>query len=122
MKIKTIVIKSKEEFNKDTLAFARKLDKGEKVKPLKGEYFESLEAVRNFLTERRLELWRAIRDKGPKSLTELAKLVRRDYKDVHQDVAILVDAGLVDLRKSKSAKTRALTPVSLADQLEFQVA
>jgi len=116
------VIKSREEFDSESLDIARRLDRGEKMKPIKGEYFESLEAVRNFLTEKRLELWRAIRDQAPKSLTELAKFVKRDYKDVHQDVSILVEIGLVDLRKPKGAKTRALRPVSLFDQLEFQVA
>lgn len=122
MKTKKIVIKSREEFNAASLDFARRLDRGEKVTPMKGEYFESLEAVRNFLTEKRLELWRAIRDQDPMSLTNLAKLVNRDYKDVHQDVSILVEIGLVDLRKPKGAKTRALKPYSLVDQLEFKVA
>jgi len=122
MKTKKIVIKSREEFNAESLNIARRLDRGEKVKSSKGEYFESLEAVRNFLTEKRLELWRAIRDQAPKSLTELAKLVKRNYKDVHQDVSILVEVGLVDLRKSKGVTTRALRPVSLVDQLQFQVA
>jgi predicted transcriptional regulator len=119
---KKIVIKSKEEFDSDALKFARKLDQGEKVKSQKGEFFESLEAVRNFLTEKRLELWRMIRDQEPKSLTELAELVKRNYKDVHQDVAILVEIGLVDLRKPKNSKTRALKPVSIVDRLEFRVA
>ena len=122
MKIKRIVIKSRVEFNADIMEFARRVDRGERVTSMKGEYFESLEAVRNFLTEKRLELWRTIRDREPKSLTNLAKLVGRDYKDVHQDVSILVEVGLVDLRKPKGAKTRALMPVSLADQLEFKVA
>ena len=122
MKTKTIVIKSREELNAETLAWARRADRGQKVQALKGEFFESLEAVRNFLTEKRLELWRTIRDRAPASLTDLAKLVRRDYKDVHQDVSILVEVGLVDLRKPKGAKTRALKPVSLVDQLEFKVA
>ncbi len=122
MKTKRIIIKSRREFDDETLQFFRKLDRGEKVKPFKGEFFESLEAVRNFLTEKRLELWRIIRDKEPGSLTELARLIKRDYKDVHQDVSILVEVGLVDLRKPKRAKTRALKPVSLVDQLEFKVA
>jgi len=122
MKTKKIIIKSRREFDDETLKFFRKLDRGEKVKPLKGEFFESLEAVRNFLTEKRLELWRIIRDKEPQSLTELARLVMRDYKDVYQDVSILVEVGLVDLRKPKKAKTRAVKPVSLVDQLEFKVA
>ena len=55
-------------------------------------------------------------------MTALAQLVKRDYKEVHQDVAILVEVGLVDLRKPKGAKTRALKPVSIVDQLEFRVA
>ncbi len=122
VKIKKIVIKSREEFNKEVLDAAKKIDKGEKVKSLKGQSFESLEAVRVFLTEKRLELWRTIRDKAPNSLVELARLVKRDYKDVHQDVSILVEVGLVDLRKPKNAKTRALKPVSLVDLLEFKVA
>ncbi len=122
MKTKRIVIKSREEFDTESLQFARRLDRGEKVKPVKGEYFESLDAVRNFLTEKRLELWRMIRDQEPKSLTDLAKMARRDYKDVHQDVSILVEVGLVDLRKPKDAKTRALKPVSIVDALEFRVA
>ena len=122
MKVKKIVIRSKNECDAAALEFARRLDRGEKPRPHSGVYFESLEAVRNFLTEKRLELWRVIRDQEPHSLTELAHLVKRDYKDVHQDVSILADVGIVDLRKPKGATTRAIKPVSLVDQLEFKVA
>jgi predicted transcriptional regulator len=122
MKTKRIIIKSRGEFDAEALNLAKALDRGEKVKNHKGVYFESLEAVRVFLTDKRLELWRAIRDQSPQSLTILAKMVHRDYKDVHQDVSILVEAGLIDLRKPKGATTRALKPVSLVDQLEFRVA
>ncbi|MFI5391652.1 MAG: hypothetical protein ACHQYQ_09845 [Bacteriovoracales bacterium] len=122
MKIKKIVIKSREEVDAELLEFAKALDKGKKIKPLIGEYFESLEAVRFFLTEKRLELWRTIRDKEPKSLTDLAKLVGREYKDVYQDVHILLEVGLIELKKPKGATTRALKPVSLADQIQLKVA
>lgn len=122
MKIKKIVIKAREEILGEELAFARKLDRGERAGSLRGDYFESIEAVRRFLTDARLQLWRAIRDQKPDSLTELAKILGRNFADVHSDVRILVDAGLVDLRKPKGAKTRALKPVSLVDQLRFEVA
>lgn len=122
MKTKKIIIKSSKDFQAETLAWAKKFDRGEKVKPLKGVYFESLEAVRRFLTDARLELWRTIRDKKPNSISELAKISDRNFADVHQDLRILVDVGLVDLRKPKGAKTRALKPVSLVDQLRFEVA
>lgn len=122
MKTKRIVIKSRAEMESEDLTFAKRLDRGEKVKPLKGEFFESLEAVRTFLTENRLELWRVVRDDEPNSLTDLAQRVNRDYKSVHDDVMILAEAGLVDLRKPKGAKTRVLKPVSIVDQIEFKVA
>ncbi len=122
MKIKKIVIKSRREFDEEFLDIAKRLERGEKVKPSKGEFFESLEAVRSFLTDKRLELWRVIRDQEPESLTALARLVKRDYKDVHQDVAILVEVGLVEYKKPKGSKTRAVKPVSVVDQLEFKVA
>jgi predicted transcriptional regulator len=122
MKVKRIVIRPRNEVDSELRAFGKALDRGESPKSLKGEYFESLEAVRTFLTERRLELWRTIRDQTPRSLTELAKRVGRDYKDVHQDVSILVEVGLVELQKPKNATTRALQPVSLVEALEFRVA
>jgi len=122
MKTKKILIKSKQEMHAEELEFARKLDRGEKVRPLRGEYFESIEAVRRFLTDTRLALWRTIRDKKPSSISELAHLVKRNFADVHRDIGILVEVGLVDLRKTKGIKTRARRPVSLADQLHFEVA
>jgi len=121
MKTKKIVIKSKEEMHAEELELARKLDRGEKASKVKGDYFESLEAVRRFLTDARLQLWRAIRDKKPNSISELAKILGRNFADVHEDLQILVEVGLVDLRKPKGAKTRAIKPVSLADQLRFEV-
>ncbi len=122
MKIKRILIKSREEMQKESIAFAKRLDRGEKVNLLQNHYFESIEAVRRFLTDARLELWRTIRDKKPNSLTELAKILDRNFADVHQDVHILVEAGLIDLQKPKGSKTRARKPISLADQLRFEVA
>lgn len=120
MKTKRIVIQSSEESWDKALSFARKLDKKQKVKPQKGEYFESLEAVRNLLTEKRLELWRAIRDEKPVSIHSLAKLVDRDFKSVHRDISVLVAVGLVELKRAD--KGPAQRPISLADQLRLDVA
>ncbi len=122
MKIKKIIIKSRQEFDHESIEFAKRLDKGEKVKALKGHFFESLEAVRNVLTEKRLEHWRVIRDRKPHSITELARWVNRDFKSVHEDISILIEADLVELRSPKGAKTRARKPFSIADQLIFKVA
>ena len=121
MKTKKIVIKSRDEIHEQELEYGRRIDRGEKVHHLRGEYFESIEAVRKFLTETRLELWRTIRDKKPNSISELAQLVHRNFADVHQDLRILLDVGLIDFCKPKGSKTRAKKPISLADELHFKV-
>ncbi len=122
MKTKKIRIKAKEEFIADLISVAKALDRGEKIKPRRGEYFESLEAVRNVLTEKRLTLWRVIRDQHPGSISELSKLAQRDFKSVHRDVAVLVSFGLVGLVKGKGRRGDVQKPTSLVDALMLEVA
>jgi len=51
-----IGIKSLENVLEDTKEVMKKLERGEKVKPEKGLYFESIEGFRKALTPKRLEL------------------------------------------------------------------
>src|SRR5947209_4596694 len=57
--------------------------------------FTSIEAARNFLTRERLALLHAIRAQHPSSLYELARMVKRDFKNVQEDIRILERHGLV---------------------------
>lgn len=122
MRTKRIRIKSRVDFNAELLAAARKIDRGETIRDQKGEYFESLDAVRNILTARRLELWHMIRDKKPASISSLATLVDRDFKSVYQDVRLLVAVGIVDLCETRGKGGKRLVPRSLADTLILEVA
>ena len=122
MKIKRIRIETKDRFFNEALAVAKALDRGGKPAHLRGEFFESLEAVRNVLTEKRLELWRLIRDRHPGSILELSRIAQRDFKSVHRDVAVLVAAGLVELWKGKGRRGDTRKPKSLADALMLEVA
>lgn len=122
MRTKKIRIKSRVDFNAELLRTARKIDRGEKIKEQRGEYFESLDAVRNVLTPRRLELWHLIRDGKPASISNLAVLADRDFKSVYQDVRLLVAVGIVDLRETHGKGGKRLVPISLADILTLEVA
>ncbi len=97
---------------------ARAAAAGEKVKP-KGHrlFFTSPEALRRFLTPKKLELIRLIRKRHPDSINELAALAHRDFKRVYQDIRSLTDAGLVDLTKNGGRKT---TP-RVADELHLEI-
>jgi predicted transcriptional regulator len=122
VKIKKIRIKSREAFDQDLRAVARAMDQGKAMKPIKGEFFESLDAVRSVLTDKRLELWRAIRDQKPDSISALAELVGRGFRGVHRDVKLLETLGLVSLKKTKGDRGDLQHPVSLADELQLAVA
>jgi len=122
MRTKKIKIRPRAAFDSELLATARKFDRGEKTAAIRGDYFESIDAVRNILTPRRLQLWQAIRDQKPASIMSLARMVRRDFKSVYQDVQLLAAVGIVGLREIRGSGRRCQEPRSLADTLILEVA
>ena len=58
--------------------------------------FESPGQFFGQLTEKRWALVRAAQSKGELSVRELARLVERDVKRVHEDVVVLADLGLLE--------------------------
>jgi len=61
--------------------------------------FESMEGLLRVLTPNRWVLLRTLRAAGPSSIRGLAKALGRDYRGVHGDVSILLDAGLLARRE-----------------------
>jgi predicted transcriptional regulator len=86
-----------------------------------GIYFTSLEAAREILTPKRLQLLRVIRQDRPDSAYQLAKLVDRDFKNVHADVQALAAYGLVSLKKTQAGR-RATAPRVPFSAIEFRIA
>ena len=69
--------------------------------------FPDFETLGRVITGARLELLSAIRSHKPNSIQELARLVKRDYKNVHQDVHLLADFGLIEIREAGPRKAAA---------------
>src|SRR4030067_2876705 len=86
MKVKKVKIEIKDinDIFEDVKETIRKIGKGEKLKPVKEPevYFTSFEAFRKALTPKRLELLRLIKSKHPSSINELARIAKRDRKDL----------------------------------------
>jgi predicted transcriptional regulator len=57
--------------------------------------FESARALFTELTPARIDLLESLRQCGPCSVYALAKVVRRNYSNVHGDIAKLEEHGLV---------------------------
>jgi predicted transcriptional regulator len=119
MALKTIRVqlKSLDEFLNETFMSMRKIRDGKKVKKQSATYFESLDVARSVITETRLSLIRLIRERSPKSIAELARIAKRDFKSVHADVDLLKSLGIVKVigkgRGSASGLTSDTTEISV---------
>jgi predicted transcriptional regulator len=102
MKVKRvrIGIKDLESALDDFVRTAEAIKRGEKVRKRTGVYFTSLEAFRKVLTVQRMNLLRLIREEKPASLHQLARLSRRNIKNVSDDVKYLAQVGLIEVKNS----------------------
>ena len=79
-----------------------RLSEGRKLAELHVLTLEDLPRLLATLTPARWSLLARLREDGPLSIYELAKRLARDYKNVHTDVARLIELGLID-RSGKGA-------------------
>ena len=69
--------------------------------------FPDFETLGRVITGARIELLNVIRHQKPKSIQELARLVKRDFKNVHQDIQLLKEFGLIDLKEKGPRRASA---------------
>lgn len=113
-----IGIKSIEDVLEDAKEVMKRLERGEKVKKETGIYFTSIEAFRKALTPKRLELLHIIKAQKPSSINELARMAKRNIKNVADDVKYLEQMGLV-VKKKTAQKT---TPLINYDRIALEIA
>lgn len=77
--------------------------------------FPDFKSLGKVITGARVELLNVIRRQEPKSIQELARLVKRDFKNVYQDVHLLKEFGLIDLKEY--GPRRSITPQSKFSEL-----
>ncbi len=95
----------------------RRVERGERVSETHVTFLD-LESMQAMLSPRRLELLRHVRQHGAASVRGLAAALKRDYKNVHQDVAALEAAGLLvrEGRRLAAPWDEVQASVSLAPQ------
>lgn len=81
--------------------------------------FTSLTAVAKVLSPVRLELLGAIITHKPDSISSLAKIVGRDFKNVYADVQLLHSVGILELKGA--GKRDAVRPVALYSGIELDL-
>jgi len=115
-----ISIKSDNAFFNEVRDVTERLESGEKVKKHEGISFDSLDAMRKVLTEKRLEILKTIKREHPQSIYELAKLLHRDSKNTFNDVRFLAEMGLIELKKTKNGREKT-TPEVTYDRILLEI-
>jgi predicted transcriptional regulator len=119
----TIEIKSMGEALEAFRKTFKALESGRRVARHEGVYFTSIEAARTLLTRNRIALLRAIRAQRPGSIYELAKTVKRDLKNVQQDLRILEEYGLIRMTAaSRAGKRRVKVPEAPFAEIALKIA
>lgn len=75
------------------------LERGERAKPYFGIGFESIGQMLAVFTPKRWDLLAALHDAGPVTIAELARRIKRDYKNVHNDIDRLIEWQAVEKDK-----------------------
>jgi predicted transcriptional regulator len=115
-----IGIRASAERSKALREAMRRVARGDHASHEAGLYYETVEELRQILTEKRLEMLLAITRYRPASVHELAGLLERDYKNVSTDIALLERLGLVKLG-ARSGKGRAQTPTVPYDEIQVTI-
>ena len=91
----------------DLLAVAARIDKGERLPNADYQLnFASASQLFTELTPKRLELLDTLKRTGPQSIYRLAKILRRNYSNVHSSVMSLLELGLI----AKDADDKVYVP------------
>ena len=111
MKVRRIKvgIKSVESILDDFVKTGEAIERGQEVKKETGTYFTSLEAFRKAVTPKRMELLHIIKKERPSSINELARMAKRDVKNVADDVKYLAQIGLIEKKETKSRTAPVVT-------------
>jgi predicted transcriptional regulator len=93
------------------------LDRGEPVEQPDSVTFPNETMLAQTFTERTLRLLRVITDADPESIRETARLVERDVKNVHEELARLETMGVIHFAEEGRSKR----PVFPYDELVITV-
>lgn len=97
MKIKKIIVEIKplKGALKDFASYYSRVKLGKAVMRKESVGFSNVHNFRKFFSEKRMELLSVIKHRKPRSVYQLAKILNREYKNVHEDVELLEELGLI---------------------------
>lgn len=112
-----VTVKSSGEFHTDVRSAIQALERRETVDSAPTLSFESYDELMGTLTPRVLNLIEAIRRDEPESINEAARVVDRDFKNVHEELSRLAQLGVIYYEEDGRSKR----PVVWLDELVIEL-
>ena len=81
--------------------------------------FSDVALLRNLLTKEKARILYFLKNHKPKSIYDLAKRLKRDFKSVRQDIKVLERFGFIEFHSGKTGKRESLIPVLAIDKLQI---
>jgi predicted transcriptional regulator len=98
-----ISIRSVDQLEEETIAAFKKADAGlAGEEPINRLYFTDQNTLFSALSPKRWQLLRFLRKEGPMSIKKLAAGLKRDYKNVYDDVKHLSQLDLIEKREDET--------------------
>ena len=99
-----------------TFTLLKRFAKGKK------EYdFEGLTSLRRLLSNEKARILHTIKVDNPTSIYNLAKILKRDFKSVSEDVKLLERFGFIDMVAEKTGKRDRLRPIIVVDSIVIRI-
>ena len=83
--------------------------------------FKGLASLRNLLSNEKARILDVIKNKNPKSMYELSRILKRDFKSVSDDIKLLEKFGFIDLIQEKTGNRQRLKPVLVVDSINIEI-
>jgi predicted transcriptional regulator len=81
---------------------------------------KSMDDMMKLMTKSRFQVFAAIVEKTPESLTELANILEKDLGNVLRDAKVLESLGLIKLKKSPGRRGEKVKPFALYQRIVFE--
>jgi len=91
------------------------------IRDKKSHNFSDIKLLRNLLSNEKSRILYTLKNKNPRSIYALAKILKRDFKSVREDIKVLERFGFVDFHAEKTGKRESLKPVLVIDKLQIVI-
>jgi predicted transcriptional regulator len=81
---------------------------------------KSMDDMMKLMTKTRFQVFTAIVENTPNSITELAEALGKDLGNVQKDTRVLESLGLISLQKSPGRRGEKIKPIALYHRIIFE--